>query len=185
MIDEFRKNGFLSDIARRISRIEKTIERLLARELVGSDVKIIQVVHTQTGAVLSQVNTIPFDDSIPQITEGDEYITLAITPTKDTNKLLIEVNFTASVNSISAMIVALFKDAGANALAAAYVTIPANDYSATISFKHEMVAGGTTATTFRVRAGGNAGTMTMNGVGGARRMGGVAVSSIRITEIQA
>ena len=40
--------------------------------------------------------------------------------------------------------------------------------------------------TFKVRAGANAaGTTTFNGTGGARRMGGVAASSITITEIKA
>ena len=41
---------------------------------------VLQVVQTQTGAVATTTVTIPFDDTIPQITEGAEFITLAITP---------------------------------------------------------------------------------------------------------
>jgi hypothetical protein len=47
-----------------------------------------------------------------------------------------------------------------------------------------MDAGTTSETTFKVRAGGEeAGTTTFNGVGGARKYGGVLASSITITEI--
>ena len=55
--------------------------------------------------------------------------------------------------------------------------------TSTVTFSHEMAAGVTTELTFRVRAGTNAtATTTFNGSGGARRYGGVAASSITITE---
>ena len=47
-----------------------------------------------------------------------------------------------------------------------------------------VATGTTSATTFKIRAGGNgAGTWTFNGQSGARRYGGVEASSITITEI--
>ena len=49
-----------------------------------------------------------------------------------------------------------------------------------------MTAGTTSATTFKVRIGGNSSvTVTLNGQSGARRLGGVASSSITITEVAA
>ena len=78
--------------------------------------------------------------------------------------------------------VALFLDSGANALAATSQNV-ANAQIQTIVLHHEMAAGSTSTLTFTVRAGSSAaGTLTVNGSAGARRLGGVAVSKITITE---
>ena len=144
--------------------------------------KLVQVVNTETGASTTGTNAIPMDDTIPQITEGDEYMTLAITPTSATNKLKIEVVGVFWPNNPPWWItVALFQDATANALAAAI----AQASGIPIMLTHYMTAGTTSSTTFRVRAGRHsaAGTsITFNG-DGARRMGGVMASSITISEI--
>jgi hypothetical protein len=54
---------------------------------------VVQVVNYQTGAVAtgSNVNPITYDDSIPQNNEGDEYLSLTITPTSASNQILIFV----------------------------------------------------------------------------------------------
>jgi hypothetical protein len=41
--------------------------------------KVIQVVHVQDGAYASGTTTIPLDNTIPQNTEGTEFMSLAIT----------------------------------------------------------------------------------------------------------
>ena len=55
------------------------------------------IVQTQSFSTSTYVNgsvvLSGLDDTIPQKTEGDEYMTLAITPASATNKLLIEVVF--------------------------------------------------------------------------------------------
>ena len=147
---------------------------------------IIQIVNTQTGAVATGTTTMPQDDTIPQNTEGDQYMTLAITPTNSSNKLKIDVVWHGSSGTASGiMLAALFQDSTANALAASSAgsTEAANDMKDNV-FSHFMTAGTTSETTFKVRAGFNAsGTTTFNGSGGARRLGGVFASSITITEI--
>ena len=143
-----------------------------------------QVVNTQTGAVASNTTQIPYDDSIPQITEGSEYMTLAVTPTNVSNKLKIDIVFNLSVATGNRpTTVALFQDATANALAAIII---GSDYPPRpICFTHYMAAGTTSETTFRVRAGTDgAAALTFNGAGAARKLGGVLASSITITEIQ-
>lgn len=146
---------------------------------------IVQIVNTQTGAVNTGTTLIPFDDTIPQITEGDEYMTLAITPKNTANILYIDINIHLSNSASNRMAVALFQDTTANALAAAEDTISNADNDVFISFKHKMTAGTTSSTTFRVRAGGtDAGTTTLNGQGGARAYGGVMASSITIQEVK-
>lgn len=151
---------------------------------VPSSNTIIQVVHTQTGAVATGTTTIPDDDTIPQNTEGTEFMTLAITPTSATNKLLIEVVFIYTHTVQAATTCALFQDSTANALAASQRNANAG-YTGEIVFRHEMTSGTTSATTFKVRAGSSAaGTLTFNGSSGTRKMGGVMASSIRITEVK-
>lgn len=144
----------------------------------------VQVVNTQTGAVNTGTTQIPVDDSIPQITEGDEYMTLAITPTSATNKLKIDIVCYFSWSATDPIGFALFQDTTTDALAAVgSFTIPPDQR--TISFTHFMTAGTTSATTFRFRAGGGGGgTFTFNGLATARRFGGVAASSITITEVK-
>jgi hypothetical protein len=148
--------------------------------------EVVQVVHTQTGAVSTTSTTIPFDDTIPQNTEGAEFMTLAITPTNASNLLYIDVNlFATTTNSVFA-VVALFQDTTADALAATGSFQPTSTAGQHISFKHKMTAGTTSATTFKVRAGPHAAsTLTFNGQSGGRIWGGVAASTITITEVLA
>ncbi len=147
--------------------------------------RIIQIVNTETGAVATGTTAIPADDTIPQKTEGNEYMTLAVTPTSATNKLKIDVVFFATIDVISWITVALFQDTTDNALAVSAIFANSTPIGATISLSHYMTAGTTSATTFKVRAGrsGVTGTVTFNGASAARLFGGVAASSITITEI--
>lgn len=146
---------------------------------------IVQVKNFQTGAVATGTTLVPLDDTIPQNTEGDEYMTLAITPTSATNILKIDVVgfFSSSAGSIWHA-TSLFQDSTANALATAVSFEATATAVVNTKFTHYMVAGTTSATTFKVRSGGHgAGTVTFNGAAGARRYGGMLASSITITEI--
>ncbi len=158
----------------------------LEDDVLLEDDMIRQVVNTQSGAHASGTTAMPYDDTIPQNTEGDQYMTLAITPTSATNKLKIEVavNFAHDGTPPIAITVALFQDSTASALAATSFNQSASSGSSPITFTHYMTAGTTSATTFKIRAGGNVGaTLNFNGRSGARMMGGVMASSITITEI--
>lgn len=160
-----------------------------AEARAAGDVKltgdVVQVVNTQIGAVATTTTVMPFDDTIPQITEGGEFFTRTITPASASNKLRIDVVFNGSPNAASYVTVALFKNADADALAVGSHYAGNGDYAQTV-FTHFMDAGTTSEITFRVRAGQHtAGTLTMNGDGGARRLGGILFSSITITEYKA
>lgn len=146
---------------------------------------IVQVVNTETGAVATGTTTMPTDDTIPQNTEGDEYITLSITPTNASNYLQIEFVGMFGNSVTCNFAVALFQDSTANALAATGNYALTGTEHNIFTLKHRMLAGTTSATTFKIRAGGNnAGTTTFNGISGTRYFGGVNASSITITEIK-
>ena len=148
--------------------------------------KVVQVVNTQDGEVATGTTTLPNDDSIPQNTEGDEYMTLAITPTNTNNKLLITCEaYFANTNSVNTMVIALFQDSTAGALASGWV---ATAHSASDrrdgTLVHYMTAGTTSSTTFKIRIGcDGAGTTTFNGVSSGRQQGGVMASRLTIMEI--
>ena len=147
---------------------------------------VTQTVSFETGAVATGTTTIPLDDTIPQITEGDQYMTLAITPQSATSKLIIEVTAIISTSATTGLItVALFQDSNPNALAVAWQTSGAAvGQPLTLSFKHIMTSGTTSPTTFRLRAGPNASaTITFNGLSGTRYYGGTLASSIVIREV--
>jgi len=148
---------------------------------------VIQRVYTQTGAVATGTTILPIDDTIPQSGEGIEFMTLAITPTNASN--ILEIRAVASISSSAAGATAagaaLFQDSTAGALAAVSTTLAGQYYVNPCTINHTMVAGTTSATTFKIRAGNNAaGTTTFNGQIGARLLGGVYDSFIVITEYQ-
>jgi hypothetical protein len=145
---------------------------------------VLQVVNFQTGAMATTTTTTPVDNTIPQITEGGQFLSLAITPISATSKLLFEIILMVSTSGANATIVALFQGATANAIAAA-VTNSGATLNTTAALNYFMTSGTTSSTTFTVRAGPSAGTLTVNGNSGARFLGGVQYSSITITEIAA
>ena len=144
---------------------------------------VLQVATSATGALATGTTTIPFDDTIPQITEGTEFMTLAITPLSANNTLIIQVTLQVAFSGSDWTTVALFQNTTTNALAATTANIQAG-YGLPQTFTYKMTAGTTSSTTFRVRAGaGSAGTVTVNGTASARRFGGVLASTMTIYEV--
>ena len=149
--------------------------------------KLLQQVHTQTGAVNTGTTIFPEDDSIPQNTEGDEYMTLSITPKSATSVINIEAHvFYSNTNSTRAGL-GLFKDSDADALAFTSNFIDDLTSMSNMQVFYSETSGNTTARTYKVRCGNiqTAGTFTFNGQGGNRKFGGTVLSTIRILEIEA
>ena len=152
---------------------------------LGFTQALVQHVYTSTGAMANGSTAMPWDDTIPQITEGVEFMTLAITPKSASNILVIDVVWqgASNVSGADILTVGLFRDATANALGVGSLTTEFAGYTTTIAFTTIVTAGSTSATTFRVRAGVTSGaSVTFNGSAGARKYGGVMSSSIKITE---
>jgi hypothetical protein len=148
--------------------------------------KIIQVVNTTSGAVATGTTTMALDNTIPQNGEGNEVLTLAITPTSSSNYLIIESVINGAVSADKRVIMALFQDSTAGALSAAHDMLRTTNYATQVSIQHYMAAGTTSETTFKIRAGGSgAGTFTFNGAVGGRYFGGVGNAFLTITEISA
>lgn len=142
-----------------------------------------QIVRFQTGLLASGTGLIPEDNTIPQNTEGDEYMSLQIAPLKTTSKL--EINAIAYISNSVAnpRIGALFQDSTANALVSGSHYDNTNSAMTPITLNHFMNSGTTSATTFKFRAGGGvASTTYFNGLSGGQLFGGTFGSSITIKE---
>jgi hypothetical protein len=154
-----------------------------------ADGSVVQVSRTAPVATDSSTAQIPNDNSVPQNTEGHEFMALTHTPLSATNKLLIEVVLVGSIDidpldDTATVTVALFRDAVVAALAAAgQLFTPAGSNQFTLSFSHYInVPAGLTPVMLKVRAGGDHTRTTVNV---NDKYGGRAASSITVTEIQA
>ena len=145
---------------------------------------ILQIVNYSTTTATSSTAQIPWDNTIPQITEGFELFNLAITPKSATSKLYFNVTFNgySTVENSAGLVMALFQNGVSNALATQiFSVINSNFYSRNLQYY--MTAGTTSTTTFSVRMGnGGAGTTYVNS---STYMGGTMPSSITIMEIAA
>ena len=69
---------------------------------------VIQYAYNQTGAVATGTTNFPEDDTIPQITEGDEFLTQAITPKSASSTISIEVHIFYSQSTSTRSGIGLF-----------------------------------------------------------------------------
>jgi hypothetical protein len=149
---------------------------------------VLQQVRSKTSALFDlSSSTIPFDDSIPQNTEGDEIITLAITPTEATSVLVIEATVVGTVDDNSSeLTAALFKDSVADAKAAVLVFQTGNENTqggGTGTLKFWETSGSTSSTTYKIRCGtSTSADGSVNGEDTSRVYGGVSATTITITE---
>lgn len=148
---------------------------------------LVQTAYVLEGSTTTTTAALPIDTSVPQISEGGEIMTLAITPTSASNKLIIHVhaNVATSDTGGAAVAAALYQDSTANALCVGHKESNGSNELNFIHFSFGMTAGTTSSTTFKVRGGYAVavGTTTFNGQGGAVRGGGVYYSSIVIQEV--
>lgn len=147
---------------------------------------VVQVVSTNFNTAASGSTLIPFDDTFPQNTEGDQYMTQAITPKTTTNRLYIEAVAIVASTVANHFVMALFQDATANALATVTQYQATNAGLSTLKMMYDMAAGTTSATTFKIRIGQeSAGTMTFGGRAAARLFGGAVTCNMRVIEAKA
>jgi hypothetical protein len=143
-----------------------------------------QVVSSYTGASASGSTAIPVDNTIPQQTEGTQFLSRAITPQSATSNLLVIVTMNLSCASVATIVSALFRDAGSNAVGANTTVISAINNLGNVTFTTNVASASTSSTTFKVRSGNAAGsTVYLNGSAvTAQYFGGVYYSSIVIIE---
>ncbi len=149
---------------------------------------LLQRVASTTVSMTTHTTVLPVDDTIPQqSTDGSSVLTASITPSSATNRLLI--TFSCPIygsSAANAIGFALYQDSTEAALAATASSESQVNEQRRTTFVHEMAAGTTIATTFKVFVGpGTAATVTINGVNAGRLFGGVATTTLTILEMTA
>lgn len=174
--------NFIAVLRTSFDTVYKPIGTLLFSDMPAGSV--IQAANYTTGAMATGTALIPWDDTIPQITEGTEFMSLAFTPKKANSLLRVDVTILlASSTTVNGLIAAIFRDSTGGAIGASYSEIYATSMMSQ-TLTSFIPANATSLTTLRVRAGAStAATVTFNGQASARKFGGVASSSITITEI--
>ena len=151
---------------------------------------VVQQVRTQSNAVISCTSVFPYDNTIPQITEGDEVMSVSITPTSASSVLGIEFFSTAGVIASAVYSGALFQDGGADAIASQLILWchSVTQENITCSFVYYLTAGTTEETTFMLRAGPwqlNRGIFFNGDEFGNPKYGGTVYTNLAVTEYSA
>jgi hypothetical protein len=148
---------------------------------------VVQRNYAEYTANTAITTIIPLDDTVPTSTEGDEVVTVTITPTSATNRIRVRFQAFGSVSGATiALVGALYIDASA---AATRTTVGASgtaNYPDSILLEYEYVPGDTSSHTYKIRVGpGTAGTVRLNGTSAARYFGGTAAATLIVEEIKA
>ena len=146
--------------------------------------QVLQQVEVSTGALVQNNGTIPYDNSIPQIGEGYEYLSSgAFTPKRSTSVIVVEAIFNGGNSTANNLTAAIFQSGVNDALDAKEINNTTGLNQLVLYAK--LAAGSTAARTYSLRAGGaGASTTYLNGASGigGQAFGGACMSFIRVTE---
>jgi hypothetical protein len=145
---------------------------------------VIQYSITHVTSIASTATVIPFDDTIPQSSEGAEYTTVAFTPVSATSTVLIRVTGHCSQSSTNHMVIALFKDSDTDAIDAVSMKSSANNVMMPFTLEYSYAPGSTSAITFKIRYGPTVNTGYMNSTGGSSLFSTTDSVTIVIMELE-
>lgn len=143
----------------------------------------VQVAYTSSGAVNTTATGLPYDDTIPQNTEGKQIFTLTMTPSSAAHVLNVKAQGVMAGDTDGRVALALFRDSGANAVAVGGHDCGAVNIHAQVDLYYSVLSGTSSSTTFNVRYGAPSGTVTFNGEGGGRIYGGTYGSFMEMREM--
>jgi len=178
---------FSRPIVADVSNVTGTLPAINGSNLTGVG-KVLQVVGNTVTAMTTGTTITPGDDTIPQITEGNQVLSQVMTASNTNNTVVVQalVTWEGSVNQNK--IIAFHNTAYHATNAFACSNMHAADTG--VWKQHSLLWIGnaftTSASTYTVRCGmSGAGTMTFNGVSGSRVSGGAASCTLTVMEISA
>jgi predicted outer membrane repeat protein len=148
-----------------------------AGSAIAAPVSASYATHTyDSGATI-----VPYDDTIPQSSEGIELFSQAFTATTAANR--VRVRCVANLGSSGAAVtcMSLFIDAAAGAVRSSFNRIATGDPEVTILEYEAAVSAG--AHTYKIRIGSNTGPIAVNGNSAGRIGGGVQAAKLTIEEL--
>ncbi len=184
--DTVTEHATFIDTARNVG--DTTRAGLLAKEdevtpsLMAEQLVCTQRVIKTTVSNSTTTSSIPYDTSVPQISEGTLLFTQSFAPLSTTSEVRIHCHFAFESSGNNYVVAALFKNSDANALMAegAVTQINSPDH---IDLHYRVSPGSTSSVTWTVRMGiGGSGTLRANGSGGTGTFGGSFVQSFLLIE---
>lgn len=147
---------------------------------------VFQQVNSQLATTSLITGFYSYADTKLNTIQGEEIMTVTITPNDAANVLYIEALIHVGSPKSGGFTIdgalGLFQDSTAEALAATgFATHDQHFKLGTIHLKHIMAAGTTMATTFKLR-GGSRRDFTVNGARGSRIFGGNLISTLSVIE---
>jgi len=157
--------------------------RLFNEERSAVGIGLVQTDSSLSSTYTNTSTAIPFDNTIPQNTEGAEFTTLAFTPKYATSTLKITINAVLAANGTQQMAIALFKDSDADAIAASASHDDTGGRNRVLTAIYFESSGSTSSRTYKLRYGSSAGSCYINGNTSTAYFGGALKSGIIIEEI--
>jgi hypothetical protein len=147
---------------------------------------IIGTGSSQYATSANLTTVIPWDDTIPQVTEGTQIISSTVTAQGTLNTFRMRFSGEVATSAASWVTVAVFVDGAANAIAGSGVLCEESVGSGrTVDFVFFYTPGDTAAHTITVRVGpDSAVTVRLNGSATARRLGGIMAATLHWDEIK-
>ncbi|MBT0664884.1 hypothetical protein KI809_11285 [Geobacter pelophilus] len=148
---------------------------------------VIGYASASTGSVVKCNVTIPRDDTVPQITEGTQVLSVIYAAKRPNSRIVIRAYVQGQPTNAGTTVSSLFQSGSSNAIAAATHTVSADgNFPAPIAIMGEYSPGSTDSVTYSLRVGrGDAGQVFyVNGTNaGLRVFGGVAATYMTVEEI--
>jgi hypothetical protein len=178
--------GALADIVAGITTKFATCKAVL--DYMNSPGRVIQIVSKKSNVKEETALQIPFDNTIPQKTEGKEYMVVDFIPHFANSKILIEISIPVMDSSGNYFMSALFKDDEADALASCIHTLYTTTYTSHINFIAELPAENIVLRTYKLhygvpQTGGTAYILKSPASNGAMFHGDAPAVVFKITEI--
>ncbi len=152
---------------------------------VGGDGTIVQTSYATYTANADITASIPYDDTVPQVGEGTQIISVTHTPLSTANKLRVRFRGLCSADGAAIVTAAIFGTGSNNARGSEPVTVAGLGYEVPMSITAEWVPGSTSPQTIQVRVGVSSGTARFNGTTAGRVHGGAIAATLEIEEIKA
>jgi hypothetical protein len=137
-------------------------QQWVAADNSGGGGKVAQVVVASTNVPVTTTAIIATDDTIPQNTEGAEFMTISITPTNSNSTLIIEFFSWGSASNIAAVTLSLFEDSNVNAFYAVAAGVSSGNACSPFYIRTTLPAISMSSRTYKLRFGPSYGvTATM------------------------
>ena len=140
---------------------------------------VIARAYSSSTTQADYATNIPRDNTVPQNTEGTEIFTVSVTPTANADRVRIRAVINGSSSGASDRItVALFKDSDASAIQVASTCVTSSNDIMQVVLEFEHSPATTSAVTYKIRAGSDAGTFKLNKDNSAAVYGGSMASTL-------